>query len=216
MDPTEFPANSKKSKEPKPEKPKTEKIIQGEAIKRRTPLGKKFKEVFFTGDAKRAALGVTSDIVIPRLRDIIFNGGSGLLERIVYGESRRQAQRSVGNMTPRIQYNTPVRRDPREVGTLNTGYSSTTPARGTSGKQRHDIGEVILGSREEAQLVVEQMIAIADQYDVATVGDLYGFLGFPTNYVDEQWGWESFASVEIKQVNQGYLIDLPDPEPLAR
>jgi hypothetical protein len=55
-----------------------------------------------------------------------------------------------------------------------------------------------------------------DKYDVATVGDLYGLLGHEATFVNEQWGWTNLASVEIKHVSQGYLVEFPDPEYLGR
>jgi len=59
------------------------------------------------------------------------------------------------------------------------------------------------------------LTVIADQYDYATVGQLYNLLGWQTTFTDEKWGWETFANVEIKQVSNGYLVDLPDPKPVG-
>lgn len=219
MEPGEFPPNSKKAKEPKEpkvpvEKPPVEQIVSG-AVLRKKSLSRRFKEVFIAGDIKRARDYVWMDIIVPNIQDLIWGVIAKGSERVIYPESRRQAGRpGSGLFAPRIQFNQTVRRDPREV----QGVYSGPPQQLTRGsaRERHDIGELILGSREEAQLVVEQLIEYIDKYDVATVGDLYQLLGHEATFVNEQWGWTNLASVEIKHVSRGYLVELPEPEPIQR
>lgn len=209
MDPTEFPPKPGKApKEAVPliERPKTEQIVTG-AVQRKKGLGRKFRDVFFDGDFKRARDYVLFDKLVPAIKWMIVDTISSGTERVVMGETSRQRNRIFGQSSPRIQYNSPIRRDPRELG----AYSGPHPTRQVA-RQSHEVGELVLETREEAELVVEQLMAIADQYDYATVGQLYGLLGFPTTYVDEQWGWKNLSTVEIKQVRTGFLIDLPDPE----
>lgn len=212
MTPEEFgaaPPGKKKIKDTPPvERPVPEQIVTG-AIHKKKSLGKKFKETFLGGDPKRAGQYILQDVIFYNIRQTIVMAIQQGVERLVLGETMRQRSRPLGQYAPRIQYNTTLRRDPREVGAFS-GPRPTTTARNS-----HDIGELILGSREEAQLVVEQLTAIADQYDYATVGQLYNLLGWPTTFTDEKWGWQSFANVEIKQVNNGYLVDLPDPDPVG-
>lgn len=212
MTPEEFgaaPPGKKQIKaKPPEERPVPEQIVSG-AIHKKKSLGKKFKETFLGGDPKRAGQYILQDVIFYNIRQTIVMAIQQGVERLVLGETMRQRARPLGQYAPRIQYNTTIRRDPREVDAFS-GPRPTTTARNS-----HDIGELILGSREEAQLVVEQLTAIADQYDYATVGQLYNLLGWPTTFTDEKWGWQSFANVEIKQVHNGYLVDLPDPDPVG-
>ena len=56
---------------------------------------------------------------------------------------------------------------------------------------------------------------IIDQFEVASVADLNDLVGFPTSYTDNKWGWIYLGDVQIRQVREGYLIDLPSPEPIT-
>ena len=213
MTPEEFgaaPPGAKKVKATPPaERPVPEQIVSG-AIHKKTSLGKKFKATFLGGDPKRAGQYILQDVIFYNIRQTIVMAIQQGVERLVLGESMRQRARPLGQYAPRIQYNTTsIRRDPREAGAYSGPHPTTTM------RNSHDIGELILGSREEAQLLIEQLTVIADQYDYATVGQLYNLLGWPTTFTDEKWGWETFANVEIKQVSNGYLVDLPDPQPVG-
>ena len=53
------------------------------------------------------------------------------------------------------------------------------------------------------------LISIIEQYDVATLGDLKDLLGLSTEHTDNKFGWTSLGKVEIRQVREGYAIDLP-------
>jgi hypothetical protein len=77
---------------------------------------------------------------------------------------------------------------------------------------RRDANDIILTSREEAELVIERLIDIIDKYDVASLADLNDLLGLPTSHVDNKWGWTYLNNVEIRQIRNGYLIDLPSLE----
>lgn len=214
MGPEEFPPNSKKAKEVATpvERPPVEQIITGGVI-RKKPLGRRFKDVFLGGDFKRAAQYVAGDVAIPMVRDMLWAVISKGSERIIYPETRRQAARPSGLFAPRIQYNSPVRRDPRELEMPGRGG---TPQMRNDPRNKHDIGEVIVGTREDAQSLVEQLMEYIENYGQASVGDLYSLLGYEATFVNEQWGWTNLAATEIKHVSHGYLVELPDPEPITR
>ena len=64
----EFPPNTKKSKAVAPEeKPQVEKIISGEVIKRKKPLGTRFKEVF-AGNFRSAGSYILESLILPSIR----------------------------------------------------------------------------------------------------------------------------------------------------
>lgn len=72
----------------------------------------------------------------------------------------------------------------------------------------------MLVSRDEAELVIERLSDILENYDVASVADLYDLVGLPTTYIDNKWGWTNLAYANVRQVREGYLIDLPQAEPI--
>ena len=57
---------------------------------------------------------------------------------------------------------------------------------------------------------------IIDTYEVVTVADLNELVGFPTNHVDNKWGWSYLADVQVRQIREGYLIDFPPAEPIGQ
>jgi hypothetical protein len=81
-------------------------------------------------------------------------------------------------------------------------------------RRRQDVGEIILISRDEAELVIERLTDIIDKYEVASVADLHDLVGLPTTYVDNKWGWSVLNSVGVRQIREGFLIDLPPVEPI--
>lgn len=99
----EFPSNSKSGRDKK----KVEKVISGTAIKRKTPIGHKVKEIFLGGDARTALLGAATDVLVPAFKNMLVDGGRTILERIVYGPdaSYRRGPRSSEYGRPRVTYN---------------------------------------------------------------------------------------------------------------
>jgi hypothetical protein len=72
--------------------------------------------------------------------------------------------------------------------------------------------KIVISSKDDAETVVKALIEIIDRFSVVLLGDLYDLVGLPTVYVDHKWGWTNLSNVEIKQVDNGYLIDLPPLE----
>lgn len=81
-----------------------------------------------------------------------------------------------------------------------------------SRQARDDV--VILATRSEAELVLERLGDIIDKFEVASVGDLHDLLGLPQTHVDQKWGWTYVGDASIRQVREGYLLDLPLAAPI--
>lgn len=206
----EFPGNSKNVTEGAKTEKVITKVVTGEVIQRKKSIGRKFKEIFFGGEFKGAGRYILADVLLPALRNLVVDTTTEGIKRAVYGESaaRRRAT-SITDYRPRISYNNPVdrsRSDPRN----RTSLPHQPPYVTRSSHQQ--IGDLILVSREEAEVVVERMVDIIDKYDVVSVSDLKGMIGHESTYIDNKWGWSYLGRVEIRQVRDGYLIDLPPAE----
>jgi hypothetical protein len=208
----DYAANSKKSKEVKrPEREALEPVVTGEVVQKQKGLGRKFKDTFLGGDAKHAAQFVTADVILPALRNLIVDMTSKGIERLVYGESnfRRRG-------TPGTHYNYSARYQAgahpaiREAIDIGSRMSASLPARGRA--NRHDIADIIISDLNEAELVLERMIDVLEKYDVVSLADFYELLGEPVNTIDNKWGWTNLGGAQIRQIRQGYLIDLPPVE----
>lgn len=71
---------------------------------------------------------------------------------------------------------------------------------------------IIYRNREEAELVLTHLKVIVDKFAVASVEDLHDLIGLPSTHEDHKWGWTALDNIEIHQVEEGYVIDLPPVE----
>lgn len=211
----DFPGNSHKDTEKstptvKPEKKEVAKVVTGEVVQRKKSIGSRFKGVFLGGEIRNASQYIASNVLLPSLRDLIVDATSKGIERFVYGEAGGPRRRASSDpYRPRISYNTaPERQRQRDRG---MGMLPDQPPLGSI-PRRHQLNDIILVSREEAELVLERLVDIIDKYDVVSVADLHDLVGLPTNYVDNKWGWVNLAHVDVRQTRQGWMLDLPPVE----
>jgi hypothetical protein len=71
-----------------------------------------------------------------------------------------------------------------------------------------------LATRVEAEEVIDRLFDVVSRYETATVADLYEMVGVTGNYTDDKWGWTDLRGASVQRVRNGYLLDLPRPEPL--
>lgn len=201
----DYRGNTDKGREEKEQKPEKqiERVITGEVIQKPKGIGRKFKDIFLGGDLRASTRFVVADVLLPALRNLIVDMTSKGIEKIVYGDSvytRRPTE-----YRPRVSYNNPILRDPRARAFLP---DQPHPYR----QNKRESNDIILGTKEEAERVVEQLIDIIDKYDVVSLADLYEMLGLPQSHTDNKWGWTYLTNTEIRQTRDGYLIDLPQME----
>jgi hypothetical protein len=200
----DYQGNSHKSKELKPSKEDkvVEKVVTGDVVVVKRTLGQKFKAVFFGGEFKSASRYLAADVILPSVRNLIVDMTTKGIERVVYGETT--ARRRPTNYGGRVQYNNPLRRPDRPYLPDQRPSSFSAPRRATN--------DLVLASREEAEVVLERLIDILDKYGVASLADLYDLTGLPSAHVDNKWGWTYLTNTEIRQIRDGYLLDLPPME----
>lgn len=201
----DYQGNSHKGKEKAiaREEKKIEKVVTGEVIKQKRSFGQKFKAVFFGGEFRSASKYIAADVLFPAIRNLIVDATTKGVERVVYGESAAQRRRTP-SYGSRIQYNNPIRRE--------RAYLPDQPSHSLLRQARRDTNDLVLASREEAGLVLERLIDIVDKYGVASLADLYDLTGLPSSHIDNKWGWTYLNNTEIRQVRDGYLLDLPPTE----
>lgn len=212
----DYPSNSIRSarpdmKQPDTEPKKVDKVVSGEVVRRKKPLGKRFREIFIGQDAKTAWGFVLFDVLIPAAKDTAADAVSQGIERMLFGDARSSPRRFGGYRPP--YHVSPTRSTYHNYA---TGSAIQRDERTMSRRARatHDFDEIILPTRVEADEVLDHMYNLLSRYDQATVSDLYDLLGVTGNYTDEKWGWTDLKGSGISRVREGYLLDLPKPEPL--
>jgi hypothetical protein len=211
----DFPGNSKLPRGPEPEKSEerqVERIVTTPVIQRKKSFFHKVKDVFFGGDFKTAAKYVAGDVLLPMFRDMLFQTVISSAERSIYPDAYGRRPPPLGS---RVRYNSmPERRyppDPRDRWDPR-GRIPDQSSRRTYRVNTRDSDEIIIGSRAEAERVVEDMFKDLEKYQVVTWGSVKEMLGLETSYIDQKWGWTYLHNVNIRQVREGYLIDLPPME----
>jgi hypothetical protein len=204
----DLPSNSRIVKANKDVEKKVEKVVQGEVVRRKKPLGRRFMETFVEGEAKGVGHYIIFNVVIPAIKDVVSDVVSQGVERMLYGDrtspSRRSGYRPT-TTTPYTSYNKPGgtppwKRDERPV---------SRQARAT-----HNFDEIVLDTRPEAEDVISHMYELIERYQQVTVSDLYDLVGIASAFTDERWGWTDLNGSGVTRIKGGYLLDLPKPDPL--
>jgi hypothetical protein len=217
---SEFPSNRHKDRVPLEAKVENKKekitpVVQGEVVRRKKPLGKRFIETFLGGDTQNVWEYVTHDVMIPAAKDMFADAVSQGVERMIFGEARSRSRRTGrrphdGPYTNYQKYSSSRRQrfgpDPRD--------REPSPQMSRRGRASHDFDEIILATRVEAEEVIDRMFDLVSKFETATVADLYDLVGIQQSYTDDKWGWYELPGAGVARVQNGYLLDLPRPVPL--
>jgi hypothetical protein len=217
----EFPGNSQRRPGPREEAPAVEKhqiskVVTGEVIQRKKPLGKRLRETYFGGDDNRTIVEhVVEDVVVPMSKDLLYDAFTSLVGRRIYGDNMAPMRRAGRPGLPGIG----AIIDPRN----NTNYNSISRGgrpddRAMSKRARatHDFSEIILPTRPEAEAVLTGLFDILEQYDQVPLTDLYELVGVSANFTDQRYGWTDLRGSSVRRIREGYLLELPRPEVLGR
>lgn len=206
----EFPGNSKRphTERSREEPRQVERVVQGEAVRRKTPIGRRFTQNILGGDAQSVWGYMFGEVLIPAARDMIADALTGGVERAIFGDGARHRGRSHRGSSGRVDYH----------GASNRSRSilREEPRRELSRRSRstHNFDEIILDKRVEAEEVLDRLDASLDKYDSVSVAEFYDLCGVTSSYTDQKYGWTSLAGASIRHVRGGYLIQMPPPEPL--
>lgn len=209
MDESEFPANSSASKSAKSAQKDIKRVTTSEPVRKRKSLRKQFSETFVAGDMRGAVGYVLMDVLLPAAKDMIVEAGSQGIERLIFGETRRRSSRTPqAGATGYVSYN-------RMSGPMGASRVAG-PARAMSraARSRHNFDEIVIESRTEAEEVIDRLFDLVSRYDTATVADLYELVGIASTHTDHNWGWIDLHGAGVSRIRGGYLLDLPEPEPL--
>jgi hypothetical protein len=152
------------------------------------------------------------DVFVPAAKEMIFELGAQGIRELLFGP---QARKRFGGTPPQtgptgyVGYN--------KFSQPSMSHQTTGPQRALSrqARARHDFDEIVLTSRGEAEEVISRMFDIVSKYDAVTVADLYELVGFGSSHTDQKWGWTDIRGAGVSRVRGGYLLDLPDPQPMA-
>lgn len=212
MDYNNYPSNSYKqgthaslnnANKPEPQK-RAQKVISGTAtIKKKTGLSK-FASDFISEDAGSVKDFVLYDILVPSAKRAISEMFKGAIDIFLYGKTG--ANKPSGPAS-NISYNRMYK--PQVNSYMNT---NTVPHQNRS---TYSYDNVVLSTRAEAELVLDSMFEILDQYGMVRVADLYELVGVTGSYTDNNYGWTNLSESHVARLNEGgYWIKLPRATPI--
>lgn len=188
---------------------KVEQITINTVVRRKKPWHKRFSESFMGNNAQSVGNYIVIDVLLPAAKDMVADAVSQGIEKMLFGDSHTPRARSTGNRgtggnASYVSYN-------RYSGNSQNSRTGPKPI-SQRARANHDFDEIVLATRAEAEEVVDHLYSLVDNYEVATVADLYGMVGQTGSYTDEKWGWNDLRGTSISRVKGGYLLDLPRPQ----
>lgn len=194
-----YKSNSHKSKEE--DRPKLDKIIEGNATSKKQSEMRKFKDIFISEDAKDVKSYIVLDVLIPAIKkaisDIVTNG----IDMILYGETKARGSSSISSKVSYRSYYDRGDRDRRNYRSMNQRIG-------------YNYDDVILDNRGDAEEVLSRLDELIETYGIVSVADLYDLVGVSGNYTDNKYGWTDIRNAQVLRVKSGYMIKLPKAIPL--
>lgn len=171
-------------------------------------IGQKAAEAFLAEDVSSVKTYVITDVIIPAIKDIIFNSITQSLEMMIFGG--RSASRSRSN---------------KPYNSMYKGVSYNQNNRSASNDTK-DVAEISFSTRRMAQEVLNEMqiliesefaaVSISDYVDIVervlreAGEDLSGFKPSRNWAYDTKFGWTDLAGVRPQLTRGGrYVLTLP-------
>lgn len=200
---SDYPSNSRRSREAAPAEPtrekRVEKVVTG-AVSTRDNKGRKFADIFISEDTANVKSYIFMDVLVPAIKDTVSTIVKDTIDITLFGETGGSSRggRSGGGKIAYHKYSYDGRRDDRR------GYEPPQQ------RGRFDYDDIEFSSRGEAQLVLDQLRDIIEEYTFATVADMYDLAGLNPPFTSNNYGWTSLRTAELMRVRGGkYIIKLP-------
>lgn len=192
---SQFKSNSYMSKDKK--KKEAQSVVEHQAqIQSQTKVNR-LKNVIFDGSIRSLRRTLISDVILPSVKELIFEAGSKGLEMALYGDGAPSKTKKTTSYS--------------SISTNN----KTKRTQSTKNKMS-DFREVTFATRTDAVNVLKEMQDYLREYSSVSVMDFYQFsniTGF--DFMDDEYGWFDLSDAEISRVRGGgFRIELPRPTPL--
>lgn len=187
-----------------------EKVIQGSAVKKKRSLGRRFFDIFIDENVGDVKSYLIYDVLVPAVKENIAELINSAVSMLFFGEaSRRVMRRQGGNGTgSKVNYG----------GYFNgNGQRTERLPRGGRSRIAHDFEDIAFESRGEAEMVLDGMMEILNEYKQVSVADFYDLAGVSTEFTDNKYGWTDLRGCRVTgSPSRGYTIMLPKCMQLER
>lgn len=207
MNINDYPSNSHKSRKEggvpakTGERPKRDKVVTGTVKTRKKSELRKLSDVFIAEDAKNVKSYVFMDVLVPAIKDAVYNivvDGIGM----ILGKPIRGRGATPGN--GKTSYN----------GYYGRNDSYRSDYRTPRVRTAFDDFDFTFESRGEADVVLHELRGIVREYGLARVGDLYDLAGLTAPFTANDYGWTNLDKADVMRIREGWIIQLPKAIPL--
>ena len=175
-------------------------VKKGGVVSTKKPLGQKFAEVFMSEDTEDIKSYILMDVIIPGIKNTVLD----VMEMAFFGSISGSKKRGRSHKDDRTDY--------------RSYYGSSSDFRRSERRDRErdrdrrgndlDYRNIVLLNRDETEEVINQLHKRIEKYGAVSIAELFDLIDEPSNYNDNNWGWDDERDIRIRRVSRGYLIDV--------
>lgn len=174
-------------------------IVKGAVTVKEKSAFKKMVEAFFLKDVEDVKTYLVYDVLLPELKDAIYNLINNGSQMWLYGNTSRTRRPGSSSNVARVSY--------------NKCYDQGRPERPASNNMTRSsmkFDDVEFEDLADAEEVLNQLVDILETYQQVSVADFCEMAGIPDVYTDRRYGWLNLATAEVRRMSGGgYYIKLP-------
>lgn len=206
-----YPTNSNRARvekiaEVKSERPILKPLTESTGVKRKKPLGSRLAETFIGEEPQSVAAYIGTEVIMPAIKNTVVDMVSQGIERLIFGDVKGRIRPGSSSPSNRsfTNYNGISKQQTTSGRTMNARERAT-----------HDFDDIVLPTRPEVETVINALADMIDNFETATVADLYSAVNITPAFTDNKWGWDTMQGAKAIAVRGGgYMFDLPKPIPL--
>lgn len=196
----EYESNSFKSKEHKAteevSEKRLEKVVKSPARKKKRNAFSQLGDIFIPEDIEDVKSRVLEDVIAPAIRDILMDA----LGAFLGVNARKDARRPISDTVSYRDYSS---RDGKRKN--NKSYRA---------RNDFEFNSIIVRTRGEAEMILDQLDAAIDKFGFASVADLYDLAGLSIDYTANSYGWTSIRNATVVPSRGEYILKMPKAVPL--
>lgn len=203
-----FPSNSIKKEEDEKDSIKKPDVITTNVVRKKKTLKEKFSQMFLEENLDNVIHYVVHDVLVPAAEATFKDSLEGGLSMLLHGEKRDPRSNRIGGASYITSYG-----DYFSQGNRSSMPRPKNPGRDFSTRKRTmgNFDDIVIKTRLEAEDVLIRLTGLVEQYDQATVDDLYSAVGITGDYTDRSYGWVNLTRANVVPCRGGYLLNLPKP-----
>lgn len=170
------------------------------------PLGERFAETFFGGTVKDTKSFTLHEIIVPAIKNLVYESFTGALDRLLNGGNGRVGYPGYNKIVSGgVSIFTP------NTTSYNSMYNGKAKPQvsGYSSSRNPEI--LVFPNRQSAEAVLNALRAQILEYGMATVADMYDFADASGkgSFTDAYYGWTDLSGARVKAERGGHVLVLP-------